>query len=133
MSDTNEMDKKVRVLHNTPKQKGRHWFMELTRMVGWMLLMIVSFILFFQILPIIILAFGHMSMLFGNSSQPPSVLDIMVYIPSSIGLSGILTYFLYRVLKMQYRHVIEIQAHLSVRFANRELKRKERKANKSKK
>ena len=133
MSDTNEMDKKVRVLHNTPKQKGRHWFMELTRMVGWMLLMIVSFILFFQILPIIILAFGHMSMLFGNSSQPPSVLDIMVYIPSSIGLSGILTYFLYRVLKMQYRHVIEIQDHLSVRFAIRELKRKERKANKSKK
>lgn len=115
-------------------KKQRHWFIELTKMVGWLLLMMITFILFFEILPVLILAFGHMTLLFGHSSQGPTPIDILVYIPSAMGLSGILTYFLYRVLKSQYKYVIRIQESLSIRFSKRMIERKEkRELKKSKK
>ena len=120
------------VIDETKKQ--RHWFVELTKMVGWLLLMMITFILFFQILPVLILMFGHMTLLFGTSSQGPTPIDILVYIPSAMGLSGILTYFLYRVLKSQYKYVMRIQESLSIRFSKRIIERKEkRELKKSKK
>lgn len=129
MGKKDEMNE-FKVLDSSKEKKERHWFIDLSRMVGWILLMLVSFVLFFQILPVVLLAFGHITLLFGSTEQVPSVIDVMVYIPTAVSLSGLLTYILYRLLKKQYAHVIHIQNQLSVRFATRYADRRAKKSKK---
>lgn len=111
------------------QQKKRHWFMDLTRMVGWILLMIISVMFFFQVLPVLLLALGHILMLFGSTEQAPSIIDALVYLPTAISFSGLLTYGLYRLLRKQYANAMRIQNQLSVRFSIRYAERKGKKSN----
>ena len=99
--------------------KKSGWFKESLKLAGWMLLIFVWFIFFYQLLPAVLLAMGYVLMLFGTNESGPSMIDAMVYILTGFSFTSVLTYGFVLVLKQQVKHVRRIRADLSERFANR--------------
>lgn len=103
----------------TQTAKKGHWFLVLTKMVLWILAMIMTFIGFFQILPLLLLTFGNVTLLLGSSSQAPTIIDIALFIPVAISMSGLLTYFLYGILKKENKQARRHQKDLMKRMIDR--------------
>ena len=116
------------------KGKQKHWFLELSKMVGWSILIVLTFILYTQFLPVFLLGYGQVMVLLGSPDKAPSVVDAMIFIPTAIGLSGLITYGYYRILVKQRNRFAMVKAKLVLRYTSWRLERKEkRELKKSKK
>lgn len=109
--------KKNEANNQKPKQDG--WFKLLSKMVGWMILVFISFMLFFQFLPVILLSLGHILVLFGTVDAGPTIVDAMIYVLTGFSLTVVLTMGFIYLLKKEIRHISIIRMDLSQRLVKK--------------
>lgn len=106
------------------QKKG--WFKESLKLTGWSFLILLSFVLFYQALPALLVMMGHMSLLLGTSDAGPSVIDAMIFILTGFSFTSVLTYGFVKVIKRQLSHVRRIRTDLADRLASKVTKKKKK-------
>lgn len=107
----------VKEVKKKKSQKQKSWFLELTKMVLWLLLMLITLILFFELLPVLLLILGESLILFGTSTTPISIVDALIYILVGGSFTWMATKLILKLFKRQYKHVNRIQDDLAGRWS----------------
>lgn len=103
--------------NNEVEVKQKSWFKESLKLTGWTVLLVITFIAFYQVLPALLVVLGHMLLLFGPTDQGPSAIDAMVFILTGLSFTSVVTYGFLNVIKRQLKHINRIRTALADRLA----------------
>lgn len=79
------------------------WFKELTKMTLWLFLMVITIFGFYQVLPMFLLFTGQALGLLGTVDVAPTIVDALVFVPTAMSITLVLTYGFYLVLRSEWR------------------------------
>lgn len=98
------------------RMKDSHWFMVLSKMSGWLFLLMFTLLVFYQVLPLILLGMGHLIFLFGVEGLERSVIDMSIYVLTGFSITSMLTYLLLQVERRIYRNMMTHSSEITGRI-----------------
>ncbi len=108
---------------NTLGIRYSSWYKLLIQFVLWAFLWLLIIVMFYQALPVVLLALGHILFMFGNADIEPTIIDLSIYVLTGFSLTLFLTYIFIHLQKNVYHRAVRLSREMYRRILEK-VKRK---------
>lgn len=106
------------------KMSGLKWGSLVLSVIGWGFSIMVLTITFYQMLPVALVLLGSTIGVLGTAGNPPSIVDLSIFLLSGLSFTAVLTGLYVRLIKNIWTRMSVVRKRVSIQTRQRFIKKK---------